>query len=168
MQAIEEAISNIKYKYGNCMSTVNTNSDTYTIQALRLGKTPIEFSINKYQTLEDLYTLAEQEITLMNPQFRDASAHIEMAEIYEKCPPHQKTLNVAPVGDEHVRAIFFVIGKNPVTINRDPNTTFIDFLIENKKYIGSQFLRNKLKFYIVDYECFRNLVVQKMRVAYNY
>jgi hypothetical protein len=159
MYAIEEAIDNFKYKYGNCISTLNMNCDTYVIQAYRLGKTPIKFSINKYHTMEDLYTLAEQEIVLMNSNCREASACIEMTEIYEK--------DHMPIDDEAIHAIFFARGSTPVTVSKNPNITFIDFLVENKKYIDASFSRNKIKFYIVDCECFRKAIVQKMKAAYS-
>jgi hypothetical protein len=170
MQAIEDAIENFKYKYGNCVSFVNTNCDTYTIQASRLGKTPIEFSINKYQTLQDLYTLAEQQITLLNPHFREASAGIEMTEIYLKnsTPKPATNTNInMPEDDDSIRAIFFARGGTPITINCDPNIRFIDFLIENKQYMDSSFSGNKFKFYVIDCECFRRLIVKKMRAAYS-
>ena len=168
MQALEQAIDNLKYKYGNCISLVNTNCDTYIIQASRFGKTPIEFSINKYQTLADLYTLAEQQITLLNPHFRDASACIEMSEIYTKDSNPKPLTNIDMTDDgDSIRAIFFARGGTPITINCDPNITFIDFLVENKKYMDSSFSGNKFKFYIIDCECFRRLVVQKMRAAYS-
>lgn len=169
MQAIEEAIDNFKYKYGNCISLVNTNCDTYTIQASRFGKPPIEFSINKYQSLQDLYTLAEQQITLLNPRFREASAEIEMSEIYLKDSTPKSSTNVSmPEDDDSIRAIFFSRGGTPITISNDQNITFIDFLIENKKYMDSSFSGNKFKFYIIDCECFRRLVVNKIKSAYNY
>lgn len=167
MQAIEEAIDNFKYKYGNCISTVNTNCDTYIIQASRFGKTPIEFSINKYHTLEDLYTLAEQQITLMNTNFREASACIEMTEIYEKESVSKPVSNITmSVDDNSIRAIFFSRGGTPITINKTSAVSLIDFLVENKKYMEASFSRNKLKFYIIDNECFRRLVVQKLKSAY--
>jgi hypothetical protein len=168
MQAIEEAIDNFKYKYGNCISLVNTNCDTYIIQASRFGKTPIEFSINKYQTLKEFYTLAEQEITLINPGFREASADIEMSEIYSKKSISNPSTNISmPDDGDSIRAIFFARGGTPITISNDPNITFIDFLVENKKYMEASFSGNKLKFYIIDCECFRRLVVQKIKSAYN-
>jgi hypothetical protein len=168
MQAIEEAIDNFKYKYGNCISLVNANCDTYIIQASRLGKIPIEFSINKYQSLQDLYTLAEQQITLLNPCFREASADIEMSEIYAKDTIPKPLTNISmPNDDDSIRTIFFARGRTPITVNKDPNITFIDFLVENKNYMDSSFSGNKFKFYIVDCECFRRLVVKKIESAYN-
>jgi len=167
MQAIEEAIDNFKYKYGNCISLVNTNCDTYIIHASRFGKTPIEFSINKYQTLEEFYNLAEQQITLINPGFREASAGIEMSEIYAKDLIPKPSTNIIMQNDnDSIRAIFFARGGWPININNDPNITFIDFLLENKKYMEASFSGNKLKFYIIDCECFRRLVVQKIKSAY--
>jgi len=168
MYAIEEAIDNFKYKYGNCISTLNMSCDTYIVQARRFGKTPIEFSINKYHTLEDLYTLAEQEIILMSSNFREASACIEMTEIYEKDQIPKPTSNVTmPIDDDAIHAIFFARGSTPITVSKNPNITFIDFLVENKKYIDASFSRNKIKFYIVDCECFRKAMVQKMKAAYS-
>lgn len=172
MYALEEAVDNFRYKYGNCLSTVNTNCDTYLIHACRFGKPPIKFSINKYQPLEDLYTLAEQQIVLMNSNFRDASACIEMPEIYEKDEnykiPKSTLSNIAMQDDnDSIREIFFARGRTPIAICKNSNITFIDFLVENKKYIDVSFSRNKIKFYIIDCECFRKLIVQKMKAAYS-
>ena len=169
MYALEEAIDNLKYKYGNCISTLDMNSDTYVIHASRLGKTPIKFTINKYHTLEDLYTLAEREIVLMNSNFREASACIEMSEIYEKdkIPKPNESNITMPVDDESIHAIFFARGSTPITVSKNSQITFIDFLVENKKYMDVSFSRNKIKFYIVDCECFRKAMVQKMKAAYS-
>jgi hypothetical protein len=82
-----------------------------------------------------------------------------MTEIYEK--------DHMPIDDEAIHAIFFARGSTPVTVSKNPNITFIDFLVENKKYIDASFSRNKIKFYIVDCECFRKAIVQKMKAAYS-